>query len=150
MLAGDTEDGQIKYIQRCVTFTEKTRYLFEINKGLAPAKTQSNPYLVNEDVAQEKLRVPFSNIIFVGDGLTDIPCFSLVKHFGGTPIGVFDPRTDLAAKRALLEFLKPERVISIHAPKYRKTDDLGAIIRAAVAVRCGKIELERKQAEALS
>jgi hypothetical protein len=48
-LAGDTEDGELRNIKRCITFTEKTRYLFEINKGVNPKDTQKSPYLVNKD-----------------------------------------------------------------------------------------------------
>lgn len=146
-LAGDGENGVLKYVKRCVTFTEKTRFLFEINKGLAQNKTRRNPYLVNRDVPQAKRRVPFRNMIYVGDGLTDIPCFSLVKQSGGTTFGVFNPGEEGKAKRALVEFLKPARVISMHAPKYGRQDELGALIRAAVATQCSKIKLERQEAE---
>lgn len=47
-LGGDDERGPLKYIKRCITFTEKTRYLFEINKGIDPNESKSNPYLVNK------------------------------------------------------------------------------------------------------
>lgn len=146
-LVGDTKDGVLKYIKRCVTFTEKTRYLFEINKGLDPKRTRRNPYLVNKDIAPHNRKIPFKNMIFVGDGLTDIPCFSLLKKEGGTTFGVFDPGEKKSAKRALLEFLKTDRVISMHAPKYGKGDELGSFLRVAVAARCSKIKLERQEAE---
>ncbi len=134
-------------MKRCVTFTEKTRFLFEINKGLDPRKTHRNPFLVNRDIPTEKRRVPFKNMIYIGDGLTDIPCFSLVKKQGGTAFGVFNPGEKKSAKRALLEFLKPDRVISMHAPRYRAKDELGSLLRAAVATRCSKISLEHREAE---
>lgn len=148
-LGGDTEDGPLKYIKRCITFTEKTRFLFEINKGVKPSDTQTKPYLVNEDIPKEKRRIPFKNMVYIGDGMTDIPCFSLLKNFGGTPFGVFKPTTD-SAKRGLLEFLNPHRVISMHTPKYRKSDDFGLMLRAAVSTLCGRITVERGQAETLS
>lgn len=146
-LAGDTDNGVLKYIKRCVTFTEKTRYLFEIHKGLDPKDTRRNPFLVNTFRPPNKRPVPFSNMIYVGDGLTDIPCFSLVKSQKGMAFGVFDPAQEKKAKQALQDFLKPDRVISMHAPRYRKTDELGALLRAAVANRCSLIQLEREQAE---
>lgn len=145
-LGGETETSELKYIKRCVTFTEKTRFLFEINKGLEPSATQKNPYLVNEDIPPHSRRVPFKNMIYVGDGLTDIPCFSLLKNLGGTPFGVFKPDME-SAKRALLKFLTPHRVVSMHTPKYGKRDDFGVILRAAVTARSTQIELERSQAE---
>jgi phosphoserine phosphatase len=76
-LAGDNDKGMLKYIKRCITYTEKTRYLFEINKGVSPSESHRD--FVNEEIPMEKRRIPFSNMVYVGDGLTDIPCFSLVK-----------------------------------------------------------------------
>ncbi len=146
-LAGDTEDGALKYIKRCVTFTEKTRYLFEINKGLKQADTRGNPYLVNRDIKENARRIPFNNMIYIGDGLTDIPCFSLVqKQNDGKAFGVFKPAEASSAKRALLEFLAPQRVTSMHAARYNKSDELGSLLRAAVGARCSDILVKRGQA----
>ena len=145
-LAGDTEDGPLKYIKRCITFTEKTRYLFEINKGIDPVQSKSNPFLVNEAKEMATRRIPFPNIIYVGDGLTDIPCFSLLKYFKGTGFGVFDPKNKDNAKRALEKFLKPDRVVSMHSARYSPDSDLGSMLRTAVANRCLAISLESKTA----
>ncbi|MBX9689631.1 MAG: haloacid dehalogenase-like hydrolase [Candidatus Obscuribacterales bacterium] len=141
------KSGLIKQIKKCVTFTEKTRYLFEINKGISPRHVEENKYAVNKDVPLQKRRVPFKNMIYVGDGLTDIPCFSLVKRMGGMAFGVFNPGEERSAKRALLEFLNTDRVISMHAPRYRKTDELGALLRAAVSTVAQRAHLDSSQAE---
>jgi phosphoserine phosphatase len=146
-LAADDSTGLVRHVKRCVTFTEKTKYLFEINKGIEPKQAKSNPYLVNKNVEDHKLRIRFKNMIYVGDGLTDIPCFSLLKNLGGTAFGVFDPGQSKSAKRALVEFLKPDRVISVHAPRYGKNDELGSLLRAAVGARCAQLKVEAKQAE---
>ena len=135
-LGADVEGGVLRYVKRCVTFTEKTRYLFEINKGLKPEEALRNPYLVNRHVPPEARPVPFENMIFVGDGLTDVPCFSFLKSQGGTSFGVFNPAEKKSAKRALLEFLGPRRVLSIHAPRYGPKDELGALLRSAVGEVC--------------
>ncbi len=55
---------------------------------------------VNEYVPPEKRAVPFTNIVFIGDGETDIPCFRLVKDLGGHSIAVFRPHTHAAKSRA--------------------------------------------------
>ncbi len=144
-LAGDTDDGVLKYVKRSITFTEKTRYIFEIHKGLNPRDTWRDPVLVNKFLRPEDRRIPLSNMIYVGDGLTDIPCFSLLKTFGGMRFGVFNPADEKKTKEALDEFLRTDRVISMHAPNYQKGVDLGAILRAAVANRCTAIQLEREQ-----
>ncbi len=90
-LAGDTEDGTLKYIKKAITFTEKTRFIFEINKGIDPKDTRSNPLLVNMDVREDQRRIPFKNMIYAGDGMTDIPCFSLLKSWAVLPMEYFMP-----------------------------------------------------------
>jgi phosphoserine phosphatase len=151
-LAGDTPEGYLKYTQRCVTFTEKTRYLFEINKGLRPGDTLRKPHLVNKAVSLRNRRIPFQNMIYIGDGLTDVPCFSLVRKGaggakGGTAFGVYD-RGHKDPKTAFREFLKENRVSSLHSPRYSEDDDLGNNIRGAVASRCTDITIRRNEAEA--
>lgn len=142
---GENDEGVLQDIKRCVTFTEKTRYLFEINKGLPFDKTVERPLLVNTDVPKELRRISFRNMIYVGDGQTDIPCFSLVREYGGVVFGVFDPKKKDKAKQALLDFLRPQRVFGMYEPLYRDTDALGSLIDQAVATRCSQIELERDQ-----
>lgn len=143
---GTDDSDRVERVKRCVTFTEKTRYLFEINKGIDPDESSRNPYLVNRAVADVNRRVPLDNMIYVGDGLTDIPCFSLVGRAGGYALGVFDPSEESRARRALAEFLRPHRVVSMHSPRYGETDDLGAILRAAVASIATRLELHRTDA----
>lgn len=146
--AEDPKTGLIYQIKKCITFTEKTRYLFEINKGISPRHVEENKYAVNKNVPISRRRVPFKNMIYVGDGLTDIPCFSLVKRQGGMAFGVFNPGEERSAKRALLEFLNTDRVISMHAPRYRKKDELGALLRAAVFTVAQRALLEGSEAHA--
>jgi phosphoserine phosphatase len=142
----DNETGPIKRIRRCVTFTEKTRYLFEISKGINPAESDLNPGLVNKDVPLGHRRIPFKNMVYVGDGLTDIPCFSLVKKMGGMAFAVFDPGSKASAQRALKEFLLAGRTVGSHSPRYGVNDDLGALIRAAVNERASAVSLAARQA----
>jgi phosphoserine phosphatase len=138
------ETGIVHHIKRCVTFTEKTRYVFEINKGLQPEETKKNPHLVNKFVAQEDRRVPLRNMIYVGDGLTDIPCFSLIEREGGTAFGVFDAKSQEKARRAFQEFAQPHRVTGVYRPRYGDDDDLGSLIRATVQARLLDLEVARK------
>ena len=140
---GEDDQGIIRYVKRCVTFTEKTRYLFEINKGIRPEDSRTKPHLVNDHVATR--RVPFSHMIYVGDGLTDIPCFSLVRKEGGRTFGVFS-RKKKSAKQAFLELLQERRVDSLHSPDYGEDADLGALIRAAVSAVATTIDLDAEQA----
>src|SRR5262249_2014379 len=116
------------------------------NKGIDSKESRSNPYLVNQAVDDKDRRIPFANFIYVGDGMTDIPCFSLIQKMGGTAFGVFDPAKEGKAKQALEQFLKPGRVVSVHSPRYTPDSELGSMLHAAVATRCGAIQLQRKTA----
>jgi len=80
---------------------------------------------VNRDVPADRRPVPFENMIYVGDGLTDIPCFSLLKKERGASFGVFDPARKESARRAFTEFLRTDRVISMHAPSTAQATSSG-------------------------
>jgi phosphoserine phosphatase len=130
---------RLMYIKRAINFTEKTRFLFEINKGIAPKNSSINPYLVNTDIHEEDRRIPFRNMIYVGDGLTDIPCFSTVRKYGGTVFGICDLRSEVKSKNAFIEFLLPNRTMGVYKPNYNKNSELGSFIRAAVTKICTDI-----------
>lgn len=148
LVGGDTPDGPLKYVKRAITFTEKTRYLFEINKfGLRLDKIQYEPNLVNKKVSHRD--IPLSNMIYVGDGLTDIPCFSVVENNGGARYAVFDPRDPNKTKMKLREFLSTHRVESMHSPKFGPNDDLGSILRGRISNLCNKLAYQTQEAEML-
>ena len=80
-------DAEIAQIGMVIDNTTKTRALFEINKG-----TNRNPAIdVNSMVAAEDRRIPFQNMIYVADGPSDVPSFSVVKGNGGKAYGVYNP-----------------------------------------------------------
>jgi hypothetical protein len=131
-------NGHIAHIKNLVSFTEKTKYLYAIHKGVT---SSASPYAVNERVEAGDRRIPFPNIVYLGDGLTDVPCFSLLDHFGGKAFGVFDPKRAGASKKAWEGLLAPKRVSSMNAPRYRKSDDLGALLRVLVKSKCLELDV---------
>lgn len=68
--------------------------------------------------------------------MTDVPCFSLLDHFKGRAFGVFDPKKAGSPKKAWEQLVVPKRVTSLNAPKYRRTDELGSLLRTAVKRLC--------------
>jgi len=82
----EDDTGKLGYIKETVGHTIKTQKLFMIAKGVSP-KNGDHPSLVNEVI--HHYRVPFENMIFLGDGQTDIPAFSLVNKNGGKSIAVY-------------------------------------------------------------
>jgi hypothetical protein len=136
------EEGRIRYIMNTVSFTEKTKYIYAINKGLIEVKDiRGRPYSVNEHVDDHDRRIPFENMIYIGDGLTDVPCFSLLtKTYKGKAFGVFDPLKEGSPKKAWEKLVTPRRVTTMNSPRYGKTDDLGALLRMAVKEICLKMD----------
>lgn len=82
----EDESGKLAYIKETVGHTIKTQKLYMISKGVLPSNGDK-PSLVNE--VTHEYRVPFTNMIFLGDGQTDIPAFSLINKMGGTSIAVY-------------------------------------------------------------
>ncbi|HBD65279.1 MAG TPA: phosphoserine phosphatase [Clostridiales bacterium] len=76
-----------------VNYTSKTQFLFRINKGVLDV-TEHNG--LNEFTPEDKRRVPFRNMIYIGDGLTDVPCMKLVKSNGGHSIAVYSEDRNIA------------------------------------------------------
>ena len=83
-------DFEISQVGTIVDNTIKTRYIFEINKG-----GNKNPSIdVNAYIEKSDRRIPIDRMIYVADGPSDIPCFSVVKNNGGKTYAVFQPEND--------------------------------------------------------
>lgn len=81
------DKGVAVWPAQAINYTNKTQFLFRIQKGILDI----NDTGVNDYVKPEDQRVPFRNMIYIGDSDTDIPCMSLVNANGGHSIGVYDP-----------------------------------------------------------
>lgn len=105
-----------------VNYTAKTQFLFRINKGILDISENNE---LNKYVPDHERRVPFSNMIYIGDGLTDVPCMKLVKLNGGKSIAVYQPR-----KRAnAAPLLKDKRVDFIAEANYSAGTELESIVK---------------------
>lgn len=96
-------EGHPVWPSRIVNYTGKTQYLYRISKN---AMDLGNDRRVNSVIPAEKRRVPFSNMIYIGDGETDIPCMQVIKDAGGLSIAVYDPEN--RRKKNIAERLKTD------------------------------------------
>lgn len=83
-----------------VNYTAKTQFLFRINKGVLDVFEDED---LNAYTPESERSIPFSNMIYIGDGLTDVPCMKLVKENGGSSIAVHAPNQDTVARRLMHE-----------------------------------------------
>lgn len=94
-------DGHPIWPATAVNYTSKTQYLFRINKGILDVTNDSD---LNAYTPHHKRRIPFSNMIYIGDGLTDVPCMKMTKQRGGYSIAVHAPgNTDISDDMLLQE-----------------------------------------------
>jgi len=138
------EDGVFKRVKRPISFTDKTRYLFEINKGIKASEAMKNPYKVNQQ--RNERPVPFENIIYIGDGITDIPCFSLVKDRGGRVFGVMQQDEQSAKQEAILDIGSPQRAGNLNQPDYSPDGRLGSLLRLTIEGLCTDSTIDQLEA----
>jgi hypothetical protein len=85
-----TAESEVAQIGMVIDNTTKTRALFEINKG----SNKNSAIDVNSTVKAEDRRIPFQNMIYIADGPSDVPSFSVVKGNGGRAFAVYNPARD--------------------------------------------------------
>ncbi len=111
------ENGEAEWPGISVDYTTKTQFLFKISKGIFSAGDKKQ---VNESMAEDKKRVPFTHMIYFGDGDTDVPCMKLMGQFGGHAIAVYDP--DNERKRATAAKLKRQGRVGFAVPAVYTAD----------------------------
>ena len=105
------ENGEAVWPGVAVDYTAKTQFLFKISKGIFSARDNKQ---VNESMADDKKRIPFSHMIYFGDGDTDVPCMKIVGMFGGHSIAVYDPENE--HKKATAAKLKRQGRVAFAVP----------------------------------
>ncbi len=125
------KNGEILFPKKLISFTDKTRYIFQISKGQIGKAYKNKPYVANEKVPEDSYRIPINRMIYIGDGMTDVPCFSLIKNYGGTTLAVYDAQNTKAYGKAW-GFVKDGRVSNLHSADYTQGSDLYNTIVMAI------------------
>lgn len=118
-------DNIAKWPAMAVNYTNKTQFLFRINKGVLDVYDSK----VNDYMKEEDKNIPFSNMIYIGDGETDIPCMKLVKNFGGKSIAVYD---SVDRKKIAEKMHEDGRVTFYSEADYREGEKLDNYIKECV------------------
>ena len=117
------EYGAATFPNVIVNDTLKTQFIFRINKGKENLSENINLHM------PEHLRpIPFQNILYIGDGLTDVPCMTVIRKNGGHAIAVYNSHNSMG-KKTCKELLKAERVDFISQADYRSGSELDNLIK---------------------
>ena len=105
-------DGAACWPKLDVNFTNKTQFVYRINKGVLEV---SEDRKLNDSMPDDSKRVPFTNMIYVGDGLSDVPCMKMMRSYGGQAIAVYQESN----RTGVEELLAKGRVDFIFPADYR-------------------------------
>lgn len=105
------EEGEAQWPGIAVDYTAKTQFIFKISKGIFSANDSKK---VNSSIAEDKKRIPYQQMIYFGDGETDIPSMKIVTMFGGHAIATYDPSS--SKKKSYAQKLERQGRASFVAP----------------------------------
>ena len=129
------EDGNAIWPKTSVNYTAKTQFLSRINKGVLDISDDIN---LNKKMLENERRIRTTNMIYIGDGLTDIPCMRMNRQSGGTSIAVYTEKSKNIVKNLLLE----DRVDYIAHADYSKESEMDIIIKQVIEKMAIDIKLK--------
>ena len=121
-------DGIAYWPGVAVNYTNKTQFIFKINKGVESVYDTKQ---VNKYMEEKERPVPFSRMIYVGDGTTDIPCMRLVKNFGGHSIAVYNPK-DEAKRGDMNTLIRDNRVNHVCPADYSEGSEMDIVVKTII------------------
>lgn len=128
--------GVAKWPAQVVNYTNKTQFLFRIEKGVLDINDPG----VNDYFPPEDLRVPFRNMIYIGDSDTDVPCMKLVNANGGHSIGVYN--ADTKDKTKVYKMFHDNRIRYFAPADYSENQELDLLVKAIIDRTASNDKLE--------
>lgn len=116
------DDGVAVFPKTAVNYTNKTQFVYRINKGVLDVANDED---LNKSMPDDSKRIPFCNMIYIGDGLSDVPCMKMMKSYGGVSIAVY--QGDVTLK--VMDLLLKDRVDYIYPADYSENSGLDHTVK---------------------
>lgn len=120
------ENGEAKWPAQVINYTSKTQFLFRIVKGTLDVNDSG----VNDYFNPEDIRIPFRNMVYIGDSDTDIPCMKLVNSHSCHSIGVYNPET--RDRRKVYKMMEDKRIKYFAPADYTDNSELDKLVKAII------------------
>lgn len=133
------EAGVAVWPAQCINYTNKTQFLFRIKKGAL----EINDTKVNDFLSEDQCRVPFRNMVYIGDSDTDVPCMKLVSVNGGYSIGVHGKES----KNKVFKMIEENRIKYFTEADYTEGSELEKLLKHIIDRTAANEVLERKSVE---
>ena len=111
------ENGDATWPKLDVNFTNKTQFVYRINKGVLDVAEDKE---LNASMPDDSKRIPFTNMIYIGDGLSDVPCMKMMRAYGGESIAVYQENN----RAGVEDLLRKGRVDFVFPADYREGEAL--------------------------
>lgn len=131
------KDGKALWPSRVVNYTTKTQYLFRINKGVLK---ETNDFDLNRKTPESEKHIPFSNIVYFGDGMTDVPSMKVVLEQGGNTVAVYD---DEAKKELALNLQSDDRAMFAVEADYSYNSTAEKLIKGIIDLIEARAKVDR-------
>jgi hypothetical protein len=118
-------EGLASWPKLDVNFTNKTQFIYRINKGVLDV---SDDRTLNSSMPDDSKRIPFTNMVYIGDGLSDVPCMKMMRSYGGQAIAVYQDSN----RQGVEELLSRRRVDFIFPADYREGTDLDLTVKNVI------------------
>lgn len=135
-------EGAALWPKTAVNYTNKTQFVYRINKGVLDI---SNDIDLNRSMPDDSKRVPFTNMIYIGDGLSDVPCMKMMKAYGGCAIAVYQENN----REKVEELLLGDRVDFIFPADYSESGQLNKTVHNIIKKMAISDELNQENARQL-
>ena len=137
------ETGAVDFIKKQMTHTEKTRYLYYLSRGIEASDNEKDLIYNYADLPKEDLYIPLDQVIYVGDGASDIPCFAAIKEHGGMSIGIYP--SDRSAKdwKYMEKISQTQRLSNLVPAGYE--DDSELVRSLSLCVECIATQIKLRQ-----